>query len=199
MPTVEEEDGSKVTTINDSVSSSYHEEMDDKSLASNYSDKYRTAHQRGYEILEVTGLNGIATRVSYSRRNSLSSVHTANSGVGDHHGSIANGDSLSKDLSYSLEDSEKSDSRSEKFHQPTCCSRVFGKIRYLCSRVLAAASMLLWEDIVILYFIILIMMFSQISVEVSKMSILKNTYFIPYAGSFYSYFSKILQLGRRRN
>ena len=63
---------SKILTINDSVS--YHEEMEEKSLAGDYSDqdRYKTAYQRGYEILEVTGLNGIATR-PYSRRNSLSS------------------------------------------------------------------------------------------------------------------------------
>ena len=61
----------------------------EKSLAGDYSDqdRYKTAYQRGYEILEVTGLNGIATRVlSYSRRNSLSACVPAYSGgVGDYY------------------------------------------------------------------------------------------------------------------
>ena len=201
MPTVieededeeEEKDGvSKILTINDSVS--YHEEMEEKSLAGDYSDqdRYKTAYQRGYEILEVTGLNGIATRVPYSRRNSLSSS-VASGGVGDYYG-ITNSDSLSRNLSHSLEDNGESSCHSENIHQPGCCSRVLATIRHLCSRMLTAVSKLLWEEIVVLYFIILIMMFSQVSVEVSNAIIEYIPYLILYAGGFHSHCSKVLQL-----
>ena len=164
MPTVVEEEEendrvSKVLTVNDSVS--YHDEMEEKSLAGDYSDheRYKTAYEKGYEVLEVTGLNGIATRVSYSRRNSISSIRTANSGVRDYPG-VTNSDSWSRNLSYSLEENEESEK------SVTCGKRVCATIRNMCSRLLTAVSKLLYEEIVVLYFVILIMMISQVAVEV---------------------------------
>ena len=60
--------------------------------------------------------------------------------------------------------------------------------------IVGVVSKLLWEEIVVLYFIILIMMFSQVSVEVSNVIIEYIPNLILYAGGFHSHCSKVLQL-----
>ena len=185
MPTVKDEEVQPSTSIIESRST--YSELADKSMVvestenvSGRSGGYRAAFARNYEVLEI-GDNGIARIVPYSRRNSISTSYSSavRSGViGDRSiattATTSEKDSLLKDSSCSQVPPNDSDYSSlnqnvtvETVHRRKLCRQMCFSIRRMGARLLTVISKLVWEEVVLLLFIIFIMIFSEMSVQVS--------------------------------
>lgn len=138
---------------------------------------YRAAFARNYEVLEI-GDNGIARIVPYSRRNSISTSYSSavRSGVISDRSiaTTSEKDSLLKDSSCSQVPPNDSDYSLmnqnvtvETVHRRKLCRRMCFSIRRMGARLLTVISKLVWEEVVLLLFIIFIMIFSEMSVQVS--------------------------------
>lgn len=163
LPTAREHGGS-VSFVSSFSKIDVEDELDDKSVhgyddeSNQMSDAFRFAYEKSYEVLEITGVNGAARVVPYVRRNSASSEKSA---LIKHRSSWT---LLESGSDYGTVD--ESSSEADKAVCRSCCQLLCSVSRHICTHLLWGFSMLVWEEIVLTLYVISIMIFCEMAMEV---------------------------------
>ena len=169
-PTAEEQDRRPViNTSHRSVINNGRDEMymnglteddDDSSVDDNESgltSDVRSESDRYDQVLEITGVNRVASIVHYAHHSDTSETSAV----------------LNQQVSGTLQGSSSDNSATEdgpsdRAVHESCCHWLCSASRHMCKRLLGGFSMLVWEEIVLLLYVFFVMLFAEMAVEVSQ-------------------------------